>query len=301
MAYIVLSQAIIMALLMGVGYFLFKKKLITTLGTKELGSTLVTVVIPSVIIRSFMVDFSIEKLNLFYLSMLISLVCFILSILVSYILFKDDPVAYFGSSFCNAGFIGLPLVQNTLGNDAVFLIVSVIVQLNILQWTVGVYLLTKDRKDVSIKKIIYNPVILATLVGFLLFVLNIKLPSVLIQLINNLANLNTPIAMIVCGSYLAQSDLFRIFTSFKMYRVSFVRLVLIPALTLGLFYLIPFDSNLKIALFIAFITPIGTNLAIFSHIYNKDTVYSVELICNSTLLSIVSIPLWMSIYSLLIK
>lgn len=301
MATIILSQAIIMALLMSVGYFLFKKKLITTLGTKELGSTLVTVVIPSVIIRSFMVDFSTEKLELFLLSMLVSFVCFIVSILVSYLFFKDDPVAYFGASFCNAGFIGLPLVQNTLGNDAVFLIVSVIVQLNILQWTIGVYLLTKDRKNVSMKKIVYNPVILATLIGFMLFVLSVKLPSVFTHTIHNLANLNTPIAMIVCGSYLAQSDLFRIFSSMKIYKVSFIRLMLIPALTLGLFYVLPFDSNLKVALFIAFITPIGTNLAIFSHIYNKDTIYSVELICNSTLLSIVSIPLWMSVYSLFIK
>ena len=51
MAYIVLTQVIIMALLMGVGYFLFKKKVLSTLGTKELGSLLVMVIIPSVIIN----------------------------------------------------------------------------------------------------------------------------------------------------------------------------------------------------------------------------------------------------------
>lgn len=300
MAYIVLTQVIIMALLMGVGYFLFKKKLLSTIGTKELGSTLVYIVIPSVILRSFLVEYSSDKLNLFLLSTLISSICFIVSITLSYLFFKNDPVANFGSSFCNAGFIGLPLVQNTLGNDAVFLIVSVIVQLNILQWTVGVYNLTKDKKNVSYKKILFNPVILSTVLGFTLFISSVQLPQTLMSTISSLANLNTPIAMILCGSYLAQSNLFSLFTNIKLYKVSFVRLVIIPLFTLIILMISPIDSTLRLALFIAFITPIGTNLAIFSHLFNKDTIYSVELICNSTILSILTIPLWISIYGLFI-
>lgn len=300
MAYIVLTQVIIMALLMGVGYFLFKKKILTTLGTKELGSLLVMVIIPSVIIKSLLVEYSNEKLQLLILSTIISFICFIVSITVSYFFFKNDPIANFGASFCNAGFIGLPLVQNTLGNDAVFLIVSVIVQLNILQWTVGVYNLTKDKSNVSYKKIVFNPVILSTLIGLILFLCRIQLPQTLMSTLSSLANLNTPIAMILCGSYLAQSNLFNLFSNIKLYRVSFVRLFVIPLLTLIILLIIPMDQTLRLALFIAFITPIGTNLAIFSHLFNKDIVYSVELICNSTILSILTIPLWISIYGLII-
>jgi len=300
MAYIVLTQVIIMALLMGVGYFLFKKKVLTTLGTKELGSLLVMVIIPSVIIKSLLVEYSNEKLQLLILSTIISFICFIVSITVSYLFFKHDPIANFGSSFCNAGFIGLPLVQNTLGNDAVFLIVSVIVQLNILQWTVGVYNLTKDKRNVSYKKIVFNPVIISTLVGLILFLSRIQLPQTLMSTLSSLANLNTPIAMILCGSYLAQSHLFNLFTNTKLYRVSFVRLFVIPLITLIVLIIIPMNQTLRLALFIAFITPIGTNLAIFSHLFNKDTVYSVELICNSTILSIITIPLWISVYGLFI-
>lgn len=300
MAYIVLTQVIIMALLMGVGYFLFKKKLLSTIGTKELGSTLVYIVIPSVIFRSFLVEYSPDKLNLFLLSTLISFICFIVSITLSYLFFKNDPVANFGASFCNAGFIGLPLVQNTLGNDAVFLIVSVIVQLNILQWTVGVYNLTKDKKNVSYKKILFNPVILSTVLGFALFISSVQLPQTLMSTISSLAYLNTPIAMIICGSYLAQSNLFSLFTNIELYKVSFVRLIIIPLFTLIVLMISPIDPTLRLALFIAFITPVGTNLAIFSHLFNKNTIYSVELICNSTILSILTIPLWISIYGLFI-
>lgn len=300
MSLIILQQVIIMSILMGIGYFLFKKEFITKVGSKELGSMLVYVVIPTVIIRSFLVEFSTEKLNLFFMSTLLAFICFLISMTISYFVFKNDPVSNFGASFCNAGFIGLPLVQNSLGNEAVFFIVSVIVQLNILQWTYGVYMLTKDKKNIGVKKILLNPVIIATLIGLVLFVSGITLPIILTSTINIVANLNTPIAMIICGVYLAQTNLYRIFTDTKVYLVSFVRLIVVPFVMLVLFYFIPVDGILKLALFIALITPVGANIAIFSHLFNKDYIFSVELICNSTILSVFTIPLWVSIYSLII-
>lgn len=114
MTSIILNQVSIKALLIAVGYFLYKKSLLTRLCSKEIGSMLVMVIIPSVIIRSLLVEYGKEKLNLLLMSTLISIVFFIISITISNLFFKKDSVVNFGSSFCNSGFIGFPLAQNEL-------------------------------------------------------------------------------------------------------------------------------------------------------------------------------------------
>lgn len=129
MTSIILNQVSIKALLIAVGYFLYKKSLLTRLCSKEIGSMLVMVIIPSVIIRSLLVEYGKEKLNLLLMSTLIPIVFFIISITISYQFFKKDSVV-------NFGYIGFPLAQNALGNDAVSIMVSVVIKLNALQWTV---------------------------------------------------------------------------------------------------------------------------------------------------------------------
>ena len=83
----------------------------------------------------------------------------LLSMLVSTLVFRrKSAIRRFGAAFSNAGFIGIPLVQMTLGEDAVFYVASFVAILNILQWTYGVFIITGDRSQISLKKIITNPI-----------------------------------------------------------------------------------------------------------------------------------------------
>lgn len=300
MSNVVFQQVLIMALLMCLGYLLQKTNLISEIGAKEIGKLLVYIVIPSVIIKSFITEYTIEKVNLLTVSFLLSFICFTIAIGISFLFFKQSEISNFGSSFCNAGFIGIPLVQATLGDGAVFLVVSVVVQLNVLQWTYGVFLLTRDKTNLEIKKIVFNPVILATILGLTIFLGDFEIPGIAKNILSNLSALNTPLAMIVCGTYLSQSKIIDIFTSKKILKVSVIRLIVIPLVTLIFLMIIPGYRELKFALFLALITPVGTNLAIFAHIFNKDFVQSVKIISNSTILSIVTIPVWISIFEIML-
>jgi predicted permease len=97
--------------------------------------------------------------------------------------------------------------------------------------------------------------------------------------------------MIVLGSYLAQSDIKKMFTSPQLYLLSLVRLLMIPAVTLIVFRFIPVRMDIIMTAFIALSTPIGANVAVYAQLYNKDYPYACQTVAITTLLSIFTLPL----------
>lgn len=144
---ILLKQICCMFLDMLVGIYLYKRKHITKQGSKELGAMLLRIVIPCVIIKSYMTDYSAEKAKELCMAFILALLSLILAMVVSYIIYgKKHGVENFSASFSNAGFIGIPLAQAVYGEQAVFYIASYVALLNLFQWTYGVYLLIQDRE-----------------------------------------------------------------------------------------------------------------------------------------------------------
>ena len=290
---LLLNQIIIMFILMGIGYILYKVGFISDQGSKDIGKILLYLVIPIVIINNFMIEFSAENVEALIHSTIISLICMVIAMIVSYVFFgKKDGIANFSSTFSNAGFIGIPLVQATLGSSAVFYISIMIVLINVLQWTYGVFIITNDSSVMSIKKIITNPIVIAVIIGLLAFVLQIRLPNTITTVFSHITSLNTPLAMIVSGVYLAQSDLKAMLVNKKIYLVSLMRLVIIPLITIIIFKFLPFGSiELKLAILITAACPVGSNVAIFAHAYNKDYHSAVEQVCMTTILCLITLPI----------
>ena len=248
---------------------------------------------PAAILKAYMTSYTPERLIGLVLSFLAALLALLLAIFISRIFFKkEQAIERFGAAFSNAGFIGIPLVQMTLGEEAVFYISSFVALLNILQWTYGVFILTGDRNTFSFQKLRTNPVILSFLGGLLLFFLPVRLPDLLTGMIGSLAAMNGPLAMIVLGTYLAQVSPGSLFKEKLAYRSSFVRLILIPILTIILLGFFPAEYHtLKLAVLIAASAPIGSNVAIFAQLYGQDYTRAVKEVCLSTLLCMITLPL----------
>ena len=290
---LLLKQNILMFLYLLIGYFLFRKKLIGISGSADIGRMLLHIVMPAAILKAYMTSYTPERLIGLVLSFLAALLALLLAIFISRIFFKkEQAIERFGAAFSNAGFIGIPLVQMTLGEEAVFYISSFVALLNILQWTYGVFILTGDRNTFSFQKLRTNPVILSFLGGLLLFFLPVTLPDLLTGMIGSLAAMNGPLAMIVLGTYLAQVSPGSLFKERLAYRSSFVRLILIPVLTIILLGFFPAEYHtLKLAVLIAASAPIGSNVAIFAQLYGQDYTRAVKEVCLSTLLCMITLPL----------
>ncbi len=295
-------QVLIMFVLMGIGYVAYRKKWVSDQGTKDIGKLLLNVAIPVIVISNFCVERTAEKTQDLLSSGVISILCMLISIVLSVLLFhKNDRIAEFSAAFSNAGFIGIPLVQATFGSGAVFYISIMIVLINLLQWTYGVFTITDDRSVMDIRKVAANPIVISVLIGLILYFGNIKLPSIVSSLFSSISSINTPLAMFSSGVYLAQSNLLDMVRRKRVYYVSLIRLLLIPLAIILAFRLLPFGSEeLKLAILCAAACPVGSNVAIFAQQYDKDYKSGVEYVCISTLLSILTLPLIVSLANLLI-
>ncbi len=285
------KQVLIMFILSGVGYLMFRTKKISAEGSKSIGNILIYLSLPCVIINGFQVERTKETMIGLGVSALTAAVILLVCILVSRIFFKKDPIAAFAASFSNPGFFGVPLIVSSLSQGAVFYVSAFIAFLNLLQWTYGVAIMTGESKGLSFKKVITAPFMIAIIIGLFFFFTGLKLPAMASSVVNSIAALNTPLAMFTVGIYLAQTDLLAMARRGKLYAVSAVRLLLIPAIGLLLLWLLPESMmDMKLAILIAAACPVGSNVAVYAQLHNKDYTYAVETVVISTLFSVLTIP-----------
>ena len=302
MIIILVKQILQMFLLAGIGFLLFKGGKITLEGSKTLGNILIFGSLPAVIINGFRIERTAEHVSGLLWAALAALIVVMLSILISHFVFRKDGVAAFATSFANPGFFGIPLIVASLGHGAVFYAAPFIAFLNIGQWTYGVSRLNGQSvlQGFQPKKLIKAPFVIAILVGIFLFVTQIKLPEILSSCLSSVAGLNTPLAMFTVGVYLAQTDLKKMLGRRSLYLISALRLLVIPALSLLILMLFPVSmEQMRTVLLIVAACPVGSNVAVYAQLHNKDYPYAVETVVISTLLSIVTIPFILYLSSLI--
>lgn len=220
--------------------------------------------------------------------------------LAKLVFFKDPNKprgnAYtFASSLGNVGFMGIPVVSVLMpGNAEALLYVALyMTTFNILSWTIGVYVLTGDKKFISVKKAIINPPIIALIIALPLFFLNVKVPDALMMPIKFLADMNTPLAMIVLGMRFAEVKFKELFVGLGMYGVSFVKLIFTPLLVYGVLYAIPMSYTVKLVLIIISAMPSANMVLMMAEKFDGDCVAAVKAVMNTTILSMLTIPLMM--------
>ena len=291
---ILLRQITILFAFMGLGWILSKTGLLGTAGTKDLSNLVLRFVVPAILIKSFLVERTAENTSGFLLSFALSLGAILLSMGISKLIFRkrDRVIEHFGSAFSNVGFFAIPIVQAYLGESAVFYIASFVMLIFTLQWTYGLYQFTRDKAMFKPLSLVKNPVLIAFVLAVFLFFTQIPVPEIVKTPLEMLSALNTPLAMIILGSYLAKMPFLSLFTNKHAYFASLVRLVVIPIVTIALFSFLPERlAALRLAVLIPAIAPVGVNVAVFAGLYDQDYSQSVRVVCLSTLLSIVTIPL----------
>ncbi|MBR3719796.1 MAG: AEC family transporter [Firmicutes bacterium] len=293
MILILVKQILQMFLLAGVGYLLFKGKKISLEGSKTIGNILIYASLPAVIINGFLVERTPEHISGLLWSALGAFLLMMTSILVSHFVFRKDAVASFATAFSNPGFFGIPLIVASMGQSAVFYAAPFIAFLNIGQWTYGVSRLTGQPvlQGLNPKKLIKAPFVIAILTGLFLFATQLPLPQIIRSCLTTVAGMNTPLAMFTVGVYLAQTDLSDLVRRKSLYLISLLRLIVIPVISIFVLSLFPASlEQMKLVLLIVIACPVGSNVAVYAQLHDKDYPYAVETVIISTLLSIATIP-----------
>ena len=292
---ILLQQTIIMFALMLLGLLLSLRGMITEQGSRDLSNVLLYTVIPCVILRSYMSEFSTEKLRAMGLSALIAVIAFAASIAVAYLTCGTrHRIENFAVAFGNAGFIGIPLVTAVFGPEAAFYVVSFSTFANLLQWTYGIVIISGKKETMNLRMVFVNPVFISMVIGIALFVLQPTLPTVVTGTIGYIADGNTVLAMIILGYYLSKVQLRGLFADVRLYLFSALRLLVVPAVTILVFLPFPFArGEITLITLIAAATPIASSTAIFAQKFDQDYRRAVSYVCLSTILSVATLPLVM--------
>ncbi|WP_370758323.1 AEC family transporter [Agathobaculum sp.] len=292
---ILLQQTIIMFALMLLGLLLSRRGMITEQGSRDLSNVLLYAVIPCVILRSYMSEFSTEKLHAMGLSALIAVIAFAASIAVAYLTCGTrHRIENFAVAFGNAGFIGIPLVTAVFGPEAAFYVVSFSTFANLLQWTYGIVIISGKKETMNLRMVFVNPVFISMVIGIALFVLQPALPTVVTGTIGYIADGNTVLAMIILGYYLSRVQLRGLFADVRLYLFSALRLLVVPAVTILVFLPFPFArGEITLITLIAAATPIASSTAIFAQKFDQDYRRAVSYVCLSTILSVATLPLVM--------
>ena len=294
------QQVLVLFILIAVGFACGKLGAITEHASKKMTDIVLYVVTPCVMINSFQREFSAELLGQVILAGGIALAILVLSILLTRIVFHDrdesrKKVLRFSVVFSNCGFMSLPLQNELLGSEGMFFGSIFVAIFNVVVWTYGLLDMSGDKKQLSAKRLATNPGILGFIAGMIIFVCGVQLPVFLAQPVKHLANLNTPLPMLIIGFYLSNAKIKRAFTDVGGYIAMVLRLLVIPVGVL--FALAPFgvDRNMLIAFVIACSAPTAATTTMLSTKFNRDVELSVGMVSASTLLSIITMPLVVSL------
>lgn len=288
---IMITQTVAMFLMMAVGIVLIRAKMLDAQSVSRIANIAVYVSTPAVVLNSLATTFDMDRL-------VGGIWCFSLSALftaasgvVARLVFRDRKrVAQVGVLVSNMGFLGVPLVESVVGEEYVFYVSACIAAQIPFIWSYGLWLITQDRSTISLRRIVTNPSIIAVVVGVALFLCSVSLTGVLEVAVSDMANLNTGLAMLILGSYLAQTDIRSLLRDTSLYLANFLRLVVVPALCVAVLAVLPLSTPIKLTVLIANSAPCGTTSALFSQLFGGDYRYGAGLVSSSTLLSLVTLP-----------
>lgn len=277
-------------------------RLLNEAAVKCCANVVLYIATPCVVIKSCIREFDVAMLRGFLIVAAAAVVNHLLLIAIAHLLFRDKDegrrrVLRFAAVFSNAGYMAIPLQQAVLGDEGVFYCAAYIIVFNIVMWTYGVVDMSGQTSELSGKKLLLNPGILGVLLGLVVFLFPIPVPGVLQDALGHMANLNTPIPMLIVGYYLAQTDLKAAVRDGRSYLCLAVRLVLMPLLALGLLLLCGVRGTVLVSLMICISTPVATACTMFATRYDRNPFLSVNLVSLSTLCAVVTMPLVIALTS----
>ena len=288
------QQVLILFLLMAVGFALGKAKLMDDRGSLALSNIVMYVVAPAMLVVAFQREKDTADLHNFLVCLLLAVAVHAVSILLACAALRGKDgtcgVLRFGAVFSNSGFMGYPLMAALLGSIGVFYGSAYVIVFNVLAWTWGVYILTGDRRKLKLRPLLLNPGVLSIAAAMLLYLLQIEVPQFLMTPIGYLADLNTPVPMLVVGYQLSHADFRVALQSKSSWATMGLRLVALPLASLGLCLLLHVPHDLTLVLLIAASAPPAALLSMFSAKFGCDTSLASSLVSVQTAISALTMP-----------
>lgn len=296
MFFTILEKIFQMFLILFLGLLCYRKNFLDDATTVKLSDLLLMIVNPLVIFVSYQIEFDLALLRNLFITMGVAAISFAVQILLIHLIVpkKGNPqadVERLSAIYGNCGFIGIPLISGLLGREGVFYMTAYLTVFYLFFWTHGVVIMAGKTDVKSTFRNLLSPAIVGVVLGLMCFLMKIRLPETIVGAMDLVGGMNTPLAMLVAGATLGQSNIRECFGKLRTYWVVALKLILMPVVALIMMLPLHLPHTVVVTLLVAAGCPIGACCTMFALKYKGNGKYASEMFVTSTLLSAVTIPL----------
>ena len=294
----------VLYIIVAVGYICDKLAIYTEETARKTVNFLLYFVASCTLVNSFIkIEATPDTVGKFFTAFAVSAATHTIAILLNMLTFRNksdekNPVYKFASIYGNVAFMALPLAQAVLGDEGVLYCAGGAVVFNLFTFTHGVKLMGREGTKLSAKKLLINPGVIAVVIGLPIFLSGIELPYIVTRPVEMLADLNTPVAMLVFGTYLSRTDLKTMLLDKKIYGVALMKLIVLPLICMGVYYAFGLSGTLLTAVIITASVPSANNTFMFASVYGRDAATASKTVALVSFLSILTMPVIIAITQL---
>ena len=302
---IAVKQVVILYIIVAGGYICDKTGVFTEKTARACNNLLFYVITPCVIVNSFMTtEFTADTAKGLLLAACCGALTNTTGILLSLPFFRDrkkptNAVFKFASVYGNMGDMALPLANAVLGPEGVFYCSAGIMMFQVFCFTHGVWVMSRDgdtNAKFEAKHLFLNPGVIAVCIGLPLFLLKVKVPELFNKPVSFVGSMNTPLAMLMLGTYMSNAGMKTVFKNKEQYLVAAIKIVAVP---LAVFAVLRITGLVSGALFTACIiqasAPSANNTVMFAAKYGKDTGIAAKTVSFVSFASVLTMPVMIAL------
>lgn len=288
------------------GFLLVKTKLVKEQSISSFARLLMYIASPCLLFDSITRNvFSWGLFWMLVLAFIFALVTLLAGLLIFMLIFRkkseDEKYRIFNlaTTLPNCAFMGVPVLEALLPDYPYAVAFSAMFSLamNIISWSLGAYIISRDKKNISARRILLNPAMIALVLALPFFFSGISLFAPIENAVILLAKMTTPLCMLIMGMRLACVSLKGVFLTPQNYLIIAIRQLAFPLVVFLILLFLPIDSGMKSSIYIITACPVASVVLSHAEMIGKGQKNAAYLVLLGTSLSIVTIP----VMSLLLK
>ena len=291
-----IDMQLMMFLLVAIGFFIRKKGIVNTEGRMNMIDLCLHITLPFNVLHSFLRKWDWNLFIACGVILLLSVGFNAISVFFSAVLYKKQETnrqksLKYGTIISNSGFLGNPMVEGIYGSEGLLYAALFMLPVRIVMWTIGIAVFLKGRKEKLWKNVLTHPCIVAIYAGVIIMVCGIQFPTFVEKTIVGISGCNTPLSMMLVGMMLAEVKPKGLIDKTMVFYTA-IRLLVIPAVVFAITGFLPIDGMLRGITVIMAGMPAPITTALLSAKYGGDEKYATGMVFLSTILSLITLPLW---------
>lgn len=305
-------------LLIIAGYVVMKVTKLPPKATNIVSKLVSTLFMPSLILSNFMDNFTIARISkswgFFVAGLIVGLISIPTAMLVSRFTAKTTylrKIHTYCLAFSNFGYMGTA-VMTSIAPDVFldYLILATPLWIFNYAWAVPALLMPSQSTDTGSEKThifhlelknLANPMFIGMLLGIIIGIFAIPVPEFVRGAVTSLGNCMSPVTMLLTGMCVSKIKISKVLENKKIYILSFIRLIVIPLIFIGIISIFKLDYNISLCVLCALSMPLGLNSVVVPEAYGKDTSEASGMAIVSHLCSAITIPLMLTLFEAIVK